>query len=105
MSQIDRIRYMETLFDEVRPVIERMQETLDEYDAVQDKIDLLAGYMSGGSWLRDFEDDAAGRVPADVKRGVLSEDGLYDTLSQDAEVLRRMKEITDARAVPEEEES
>ena len=29
----------------------------------------------------DFEADDAGKLPKDLKRGVLSEDGIYDVLS------------------------
>ncbi|MBR4023774.1 MAG: DUF4298 domain-containing protein, partial [Firmicutes bacterium] len=32
-------------------------------------------------WRSDFELDEAGGLPKDMKRGILSEDGLYDVLS------------------------
>jgi len=37
--------------------------------------------MDSGQWLADYELDEAGGLPPDLKRGVLSEDGLYNLLS------------------------
>ena len=57
----------------------------------------LAGYYSGEDWRKDFEDDEAGRLPADLKRGVLSEDTVYNVLSNNrelqAETLETIAEI------------
>ena len=33
-------------------------------------------------WIKDFENDERGELPLDLKRGVLSEDGLYNLLSE-----------------------
>ena len=41
---------------------------------------LLQEYMDSGAWLSDFEADERGEFPAGLKRGVLSEDGLYNLL-------------------------
>jgi hypothetical protein len=48
---------------------------------VQDDAAALAAYYESGDWRRDFEDDEAGRLPPDLKRGVLSEDAVYNALS------------------------
>ena len=40
----------------------------------------LKEYMDSGQWRLDYEADEAGEIPASVKRGVLSEDGLYNLL-------------------------
>lgn len=45
----------------------------------------LAAYADSGDWLRDYDADRAGRIPRDMKRGVLSQDGLYDLLTECAE--------------------
>ncbi len=48
--------------------------------AVQDTMMELDDYY-GSYWMKDFEADEAGRLPEDLKRGVLSEDALYDLLT------------------------
>lgn len=44
-------------------------------------LDALRAYMDSGEWLSDFEADERGEIPLQIKRGVLSEDGLYNLLS------------------------
>ena len=42
----------------------------------------LTEYVDSGQWLQDYQLDEAGALPRDLKRGVLSQDGLYDLLSE-----------------------
>ncbi|MBR6294751.1 MAG: DUF4298 domain-containing protein, partial [Lachnospiraceae bacterium] len=37
-------------------------------------------------WKQDFADDEAGLLPGDLKRGVLSEDGIYNLLERYREI-------------------
>ena len=67
-EQIDRIRRYESLFDQALARPE--EETLR----------LLEEYYSSGLWLADYTADEKGLLPPDLKRGVLSQDGLYDLL-------------------------
>ena len=45
-----------------------------------EKISLLREYMDSGLWLSDYEADERGELPEDLRRGVLSQDGLYNLL-------------------------
>lgn len=73
MDAVKRITEMEAHMDRVRAV-------LDAVEAVREPMRILAEYYEGGQWLRDYELDEAGRLPSDLKRGVLSEDGLYNLI-------------------------
>ena len=42
----------------------------------------LSDYYGSPAWKRDFAADEAGRFPKDLRRGVLSEDGIYHLLEQ-----------------------
>ena len=42
----------------------------------------LASYYDNGQWLSDYAMDESGGLPRWLKRGVLSQDGLYDLLSR-----------------------
>ena len=42
----------------------------------------LARYLDSGLWLKDYQLDELGLLPKDLKRGVLSQDGLYDLLDE-----------------------
>ena len=81
MEQIERIQHFESLLDRVAPVLKNLGEALDAVEAVQEDVKELSAYYESDEWRDDFETDEAGKLPADLKRGVLSEDGLYDVLS------------------------
>ena len=81
MEQIERIRHYESLLDRIAPVLENLEEALDAFDGIQDDVKELSAYYESDEWRDDFEADDAGKLPADLKRGVLSEDGIYDVLS------------------------
>ena len=97
MTQIERIRHMEQHLDTANAAITELNAALDRYIAAQDQIHALAGYYDGGDWREDYEADEAGILPADLKRGVLSQDALYDLLSDNRELLLRMTEIAKTR--------
>ena len=58
-DRITRIKKMEEIFDRVRKDIAALKE-----------------YEESGQWLKDYEADERGELPQDLKRGVLSQDGL-----------------------------
>lgn len=80
-KQIRRIMQMEENLDAAKEVLERFQRALDDYTAIQGTILELEEYY-GSDWRKDFEADEAGKLPQDLKRGVLSEDALYDVLAE-----------------------
>ena len=58
-------------------------------DAWED-ICALNEYLDSGEWQADFEADERGEISKTVPRGVLSEDGLYNTLDRLQDVLGQM---------------
>ena len=42
----------------------------------------LSAYYSSDAWKRDYAADEAELLPKDLKRGVLSEDGIYALLEE-----------------------
>lgn len=53
-----------------------------------DDLRALEAYYESPLWRIDFESDEAGQIPEQVKRGVLSEDAIYDVLTSYEEILR-----------------
>lgn len=58
-------------------VLELARKSLEPF---RDEMEALDYYQRSGLWQKDFEADEAGRLPAGIRRSVLSEDGLYDLL-------------------------
>ena len=76
---IKRVIYMESVFDEVQNAL---AEGVDIEDALlQEKIEILIQYYESKQWKIDYSADGRGELPADLKRGVLSEDGVYNLLN------------------------
>ena len=77
---IARVTRMEALYERLSEAVQKAPERLGDAE-LRDAADALAAYLDSGGWLRDYEADEAGLLPAELKRGVLSQDGLYDLLS------------------------
>lgn len=93
MNQIERITRMENILNEAAAAAADLDRALDRWAAAQKGLAELEAYYSGGEWMRDFEDDSAGKLPKDLRRGVLSEDAVYDLLTDRNGLLKRMKEL------------
>ena len=83
-ARIERISLMENRFDGATRVLGELDEAISGYEDFKSALEALKDYMASGEWKEDYEADEAGMVPADLKRGVLSQDGLYNLL-QDAD--------------------
>lgn len=68
LDRIERVERYERLFD----------EAATSHEA--EKIALLDAYYTSGEWREEYEADERGELPPDLKRGVLSQDALYDLL-------------------------
>ena len=81
-----------SLSSEARAALDGFSEALSAYADVQEELRILAAYYEGDEWRGDFEDDEAGKLPKDLPRGVLSEDAVYDLLTDNRELLTEMLE-------------
>lgn len=81
MTQEERIEQMEALFDKSNEVLEQLKQSVGAFLSIQPTIEELANYYRS-DWRTDFEADEKGKLPAGLKRGVLSEDGLWELLEE-----------------------
>ena len=94
MEQIERITYMEQILAEATGAVYSLSESLEKYVAIQDKLQELAAYYISQQWRQDFDDDSAGKIPSNLKRGVLSEDAVYNLLADVTDLKAQLKELT-----------
>ena len=92
-KQIERIEEMEALFDECQKTQKEFEKSLRKYSRIQKKIDALEEYYFSSKWKKDFADDEEGKLPQDLKRGVLSEDAVYDLLVDNHDLAVRMLKV------------
>lgn len=91
MDQIDRITLMEKHLNNGIDAVAQLKRALDNYEKVSKQIDLLFQYYGSATWFKDFEDDRANKLPEDLNRGVLSEDGIFNFMTENRELLDRIK--------------
>ena len=89
-SRIDRIKRMESILDEANRAIDDYYKALGKVAGMQKKIEKLEAYYTGGQWQKDYEYDEKGKLPADLKRGVLSQDAVSDLLDRNRELLEKL---------------
>ena len=93
MKQVERIQHMETVLDDVSNGLAQMYAAADRYHEILPKIRELSAYYGSADWIQDFDDDREGKLPADLKRGVLSEDAVYDALIDHRDMLRQLLDL------------
>lgn len=90
---LKRVQEMEDRYDAVSRAIAGLDDAISEFKEFKPDLAILKEYMESGQWKADFEQDEAGEIPEDVKRGVLSEDGLYDLLQGADKIVAFAKEV------------
>ena len=93
MNRIERITKMEEALDLCRKNFNELLVALDHYESCEKDYLKLEEYYLGDQWMKDFEADETGKLPKDLKRGVLSEDAVYDLLTDRKEILVRMAKL------------
>ena len=92
-EQIDRIQQMEHSLNRASRAVKHLSEALDEYADAQDALRQLSDYYGSDAWKQDFAADEAGLLPPDLKRGVLSEDAIWNLLEDVRDLKERMREV------------
>lgn len=92
MERITRIKEMEEALDAQMALLDQLSQAIDTYEAGMDSLRQLEAYYGSGEWFSDREADENGELPADLKRGILSEDTAYDLLLDARELALRMVE-------------
>ena len=92
MEQIERIKQMELHLDRASSAVMQLSAALDNYIDVQKSISALDEYYSSDDWKQDYVDDEAGLLPPNLRRGVLSEDAVWNLLSDTKEMNIRLLE-------------
>ena len=89
MNQTERIAKMEAAMERVSRAVKNCQKALEQFASLEEDIDMLNDYYMDGDWRKDYEDDEKEKLPKTLKRGVLSQDGLFDLL-EESDQLRRI---------------
>ncbi len=92
---IKRIERMEEIYDRGFAAVDGLIKAAEVYLSVKKELDELEKYYTDGQWLTDLAVDRAGGLPQDMKRGILSEDAIYDLLTDEYRMVKMLKSITE----------
>ena len=93
MDQIERIKAMEEHLDKASQAVKALSEALDLYTEAMESIETIDDYLVSDEWQQDFNDSEAGKLPKDLKCGVLSADGIWNVVDSSRELNCQMLEI------------
>ena len=93
MKQIERIERMERNLERATNALRVLNDALDEYEAVQEALHELNSYYGSDTWKQDFSDDEQGRLPKNLKRGILSEDAIWNVLEDYRTLKERLESL------------
>lgn len=96
-SPVERIQYYESIYQQAQDALAELGKAFNTWAGLQPKMAELEKYYTGPLWKQDFEADEAGQFPQDLKRGVLSEDGIYNLIAENERWLRPLMEETAGR--------
>ena len=102
----ERIIIMEEILDGGIAVMDKLEkafeagsgidELIPEFEKIQPDIQKLEEYYTGKYWKNDLRLDEEGKLPQDLKRGVLAQDSIHDLLDRNSDLLARTQEYKKA---------
>ena len=91
-GRLIRVMEMEAIYDKAREILDEADERVSEYMDFQKEISELEKYYTSPAWKEDLEADEAGKIPSSIKRGILSEDAIYDLLEDNKKIMQQIHE-------------
>ena len=82
---------MEEILDTAIQKMDALEQSIADFKEYQAKIHELEAYYTSPQWKADFALDEDGKLSKGLKRGVLSEDGIYNVLERNKELLEIIK--------------
>lgn len=91
---IIRINEMETILDDGDKTLETLEINLTALESQLNALTKLFDYYFSEDWYADLNRDNNNELPQDLKRGVLSQDAIYNLFSAYLSIAERMQELS-----------
>ncbi len=92
MEKYTHITKMENILVQQNQQLKELNQLLDLLDAHREEYKQLISYYYSPQRSQDLEDDSKCLIPQDLKRGVLSEDEIFDLMGDYRDTALRMLE-------------
>ena len=94
-TRLQRIERYERIYQRIQEATAGLEKAFAAWADLRPEMEELEKYYTGERWKQDFAADEAGELPKDLKRGVLSEDGIYNLITDQARWMRLLPEGED----------
>lgn len=91
-DRIERIEHYENIYQQMQDALNDLEKAFSAWADLRPQMVELEKYYTSPLWQQDYAADEAGELPAELKRGILSEDGIYNLISDNERWLRPLKE-------------
>lgn len=81
---------MESILNKATQQMDTLEKAIADFENIQDNIKKLEVYYTSPQWKQDYYMDEKGAFPEKLKRGILSEDGIYNMLERNKELLEML---------------
>ena len=99
-GRIERISHFEAILKEGERAVSAMERALEDFASAQEKLSQLSEYYGSRVWREDFEASEAGKLPPELPCGVLSEDGIWNLLERNRELIEEGRALLERLAEP-----
>lgn len=93
MKDYGHIEKMENCRVQHGEMLRELERLLEKLEAHQEDYEALIEYYYSEQRAQDLRDDEAGLIPSTMKRGVLSEDEIYDLMGEERDAAIHMMEV------------
>lgn len=91
-KRIEKITAMEEILDKHNLKISKLKEALEDFMESQKQFDKLVNYYLSQQYELDYESFENGKFPEDLKCGVLSQDAVFNLLTDNFNIAIEMLE-------------
>ena len=82
---------MEAILQQATQTLNTLQASIFDLQHMQDDIQKLSDYYGSKQWRKDLEAEEQGLFPEGLKRGILSEGGIYNLLERNKEIMEALR--------------
>ncbi len=92
-NQMERVARMEEIYDRCCGAVEALLLAARQYQEAEASLRELEKYYTGPAWMEDFDAERADFFPKDMKRGILTEDAIYDLLTDEYRMKKLLRKL------------
>ncbi len=92
-ESIRRVARMEEIFDKSYAAVNDLLLAAQKYVQAESQLRELEAYYQSPQWMADFEAERADAFPKSMKRGILTEDAIYDLLTDEYRLHQLLEQL------------